>query len=68
MSDLIEALQIFLKYKDELFPTHCEHDELAVCGIHRDKVRSEDLNRLEELSFQWNADDEYFYSFRFGSC
>lgn len=68
MSDLIEALQIFLKYKDVEFPTHCSHDELAVCDIHRDDVSIADIDRLSELSFSWNEGEGYFYSFRFGSC
>jgi hypothetical protein len=29
MSKLIEALQIFLQYADEQWPTHCEHDILC---------------------------------------
>jgi hypothetical protein len=27
MKELIEALQIFLKYRNETWPTHCEHDK-----------------------------------------
>ncbi len=30
MRDLIKALQIFLKYNDVTYPTHCEHDELTI--------------------------------------
>jgi hypothetical protein len=33
MSDLIKALQIFLKYGNPDSPTHCEHDELFVMMI-----------------------------------
>lgn len=29
--NLIAALQIFLKYGDITYPTHCEHDVLMVC-------------------------------------
>lgn len=29
MEDLIKALQIFLKYSTNKYPTHCEHDVLA---------------------------------------
>ena len=30
MEKLIEALQIFLKYGNPDYPTHCEHDELTI--------------------------------------
>ena len=30
MSDLIEALTIFLKYGNPRNPTHCEHDVLTI--------------------------------------
>lgn len=65
MSDLIEALTILLKYGNPQYPTHCEHDELFVC-IDPDAVTPSDVKRLEELGF--NATDDGFRSFRFGSC
>lgn len=69
MDELIEALQIFLKYGNETYPTHCKHDVLTICGdYHKDKVSQEDLDKLEELGFFWDDGDEYFYSFRYGSC
>lgn len=66
MEDLIEALQIFLKYSKDKYPTHCEHDQLHV-NVDPNKVSEEDKKRLEELSF---TPDEFdgFKSFRFGSC
>lgn len=66
MKDLIEALNIFLSVRDVTFPTHCEHDELMVCGYSEDEFSPEQLARLDELGFKWNG--EWFYSFRFGSC
>lgn len=33
MKKLIAALEIFAKYKDLQFPTHCEHDQLSIVGI-----------------------------------
>ena len=66
LSDLVSALQIFLKYGDPTYPTHCEHDVLTVC-VNPEDVPEEDRDRLEELGF--NADgEECFTSFRFGSC
>ncbi|RJQ30330.1 hypothetical protein C4565_00670 [Candidatus Parcubacteria bacterium] len=67
LSELIEALQIFLKYGDFEFPTHCEHDALLVC-VHSEKVSEEDKKKLDKLGFF--VDDEYgdcFKSYRFGS-
>lgn len=65
MSNLIEALQIFLKYGDPIRPTHCEHDTLHVC-IDPALVSEEDKTRLEELGF--DASEECFYSYRYGSA
>jgi hypothetical protein len=69
MKDLIEALQILLKYGNPSNPTHCEHDVLTICGIHPKDVSEEDRNRLEELGFfvgkEW---PDNFASFRYGSA
>lgn len=65
MEDLIKALQIFLKYGNPYTPTHCEHDELTV-DIRPELVSAEDIKKLDELGFFVN--DDYFKSFRFGSC
>jgi hypothetical protein len=65
VKDLIEALTIFLKYGDPYAPTHCEHDKLHVC-IDPSGVSADDVARLKQLSF--HAEDDGFYSFRFGSA
>ncbi len=68
MSKLIEALQIFLKYGDPDYPTHCEHDKLIIC-ISPEVVSEEDKKKLEELSFHSEDEDgDYFYSFKYGSA
>lgn len=67
MEDLIKALQIFLKYENKEYPTHCEHDELIVY-IKPSKVSNDDIQTLEELGFYTNIDEGYFYSFKYGSC
>ena len=66
MEDLIKALQIFLKYGNPQYPTHCEHDRLSVC-ISENDVSEEDKEELSNLGF---TPDEHgnFSSFRFGSC
>lgn len=65
MEDLIKALQIFLKYKNEKWPTFCEHDCLYV-DVDPEMVSSEDKEELKKLGFECN--DESFYSFKYGSC
>lgn len=72
MKDLIEALQIFLKYGNPSYPTHCEHDVLHICGIEPNDVSDEDKAKLEKLGFTLPEDpedeDEGFYSFKYGSA
>ena len=68
MEDLIKALQIFLKYQNLRWPTHCEHDELFIVGITKEEVSEEDLNKLETLGFEWIEENQLFSSFRFGSA
>ncbi len=66
MEKLIEALQIFLKYGNPQFPTHCEHDVMQV-NIDVDKVSEEDLKKLKALHFtpdEWGT----FKSYHFGSA
>lgn len=67
MSKLIEALQIFLKYGDPAYPTHCEHDEMFVM-IDPHVVSSEDILKLGELGFTPSESDDSFHSFLYGSA
>lgn len=67
MKDLIEALQIFLKYGDPRWPTHCEHDVLTVC-IDPSDVSEEDISKLDKLGFIADEETHDFRSYRFGSC
>ena len=70
MKDLIEALTILLKYGNPDYPTHCEHDELTICGIDPEEVSDEDIQSLDKLGFFVSADDygRCFKSFHFGSA
>jgi len=68
MEDLIKALQIFLKYGNPKYPTHCEHDVLWICDIDPNQVSKEDKNELSNLGFIVSENDECFKSFRFGSA
>lgn len=65
MNNLIKALQIFAKYGNVDYPTHCEHDKLTVCYSPED-FSEEDIAALDELGF--HSDGESFYSYRFGSA
>lgn len=66
MKDLIEALQIFMKYcGDVKYPTTCEHDELYINCVKPEQVTEEDLKRLDELGF-FPYEDFAFVSYRFG--
>lgn len=68
MSDLIKALQIFLKYGDPKYPTCCAHDTLIICGIDPDQVSEVDKATLNQLGFFVCSSDGCFKSFRYGSA
>ena len=65
ISNLIKALQIFLKYGDVKYPTHCEHDELFIM-VEASVVSEEDQKLLSELGFEPN-DNGNFSSYSYGS-
>lgn len=65
LGNLIKALQIFLKYDNPTYPTHCEHDVLYVL-IPPSKVSEEDRIALDSLGFFEDEDEDCFYSFRYG--
>lgn len=68
MEKLIQALQIFVKYKNLTNPTHCEHDIFMVVGITEEEVMEEDKTKLDELGFNWNPEYDCWSSFRYGSA
>lgn len=69
MEDLIKALQIFVKYQPTTRnPTNCSHDELAIMGVDRGMVSDEDHAELERLGFYYSDEEEYYFSFRYGSA
>ena len=72
MDKLIEALQIFLKYGNPRYPTHCEYQALYVL-IDPSKISSEDIEKLDKLGFfvsYFTTDNGRgcFCSFRYGSA
>lgn len=66
MEKLIEALKIFLKYKNLSHPTHCEHDVLTIMGVREDEVSEEDKAKLDDLGFFWG--EGAWQSYRYGSA
>lgn len=72
MKDLIEALNIFLKYPpagEWHNPLDCNHDEVVICGVDPSDVSEEDKKRLDALGFfVAKEEDAFFKSYRFGSC
>lgn len=69
MKDLIEALNIFLKYGNPAHPFHCERYYLHV-DIKANLVSEEDKLRLKKLGFF--PDEEHdtggFDSYKYGNC
>lgn len=68
MNDLIKALQIFHKYRNESRPTICDHDILIITSITENEISLEDRQNLNNLDFYWDENEEYWYSFKFGSA
>lgn len=71
MKDLIEALTIFLKYKNLEWPTYCEHDVLYIMEVTEEEVSEEDKKRLGELGFRFSENSDAgptWLSFKYGSA
>lgn len=80
MKELIEALQILLKYGDVKYPFQCEHDTLHIVGYDPEKISKEDRIRLGELGIlvlvageidedsEEEIEESEIYSFRYGSA
>ena len=68
MKKLIEALQIFLKYKNKEYPTCCDHDILYIMDITKDEVSKKDAKKLNELGFFWNDESDGWASYKYGSA
>jgi len=68
MEDLIKALQIFLKYKNEYSPTHCEHDVMMIAAVTKEMVSEEDRKVLDKLGFHWSSEYDCWISYRFGAA
>lgn len=65
LSNLVSAMQIFLKYGDIGYPTHCEHDILKV-NVDPEKVSEEDIKTLDNFGF--SPHDSCFQSYAYGSA
>lgn len=70
MEELIEALQILVKYANPNFPTCCDHDVLYInSDIAPKNVSEEDKKKLEELGFIVTEEcgELQFISYKYGS-
>lgn len=80
MENLIEALQILLKYGNPAYPFSCEHDMLHIHGYEPEKISKEDRDKLNELGIvikiegeidedtEEEVEESEIYSFRYGSA
>lgn len=62
MSDFIEGLNIFMKYKNPKTPFHAEHDIIWILEITPDEVSQEDKEKLEKLEFYHDSECFYYYT------
>ena len=67
LSKLIEAMNIFLKYGDVEYPTHCMYDTLWVL-VDPGVVSPEDIEKLDELGFFASEEEPCFKSYQYGSA
>ena len=68
MKELVEAFKIFLKYSDESYPINCQHDIMRVYpGTEYEDMNLSDIEKLEELGFDYDEDFGCFYSYKYGS-
>ena len=67
MENLIKAFQIFLKYRNVKYPTHCEHDVMMVFGYTENEISDEDKKELDELGFFWDNEYDCWASYKYGS-
>jgi hypothetical protein len=68
MDELIQALEIFKKYKNLDYPTICEHDVLLIVGVEQSEVTENDILTLENLGFKWMQEYDCFGSYKYGSA
>jgi|WetSurMetagenome_2_1015567.scaffolds.fasta_scaffold1271578_2 hypothetical protein len=67
MNELIQALTIFLKYRNLDYPTICEHDVLIIAGVPK-ALSEEDSNAVTDLGFYWSDNYDSWVSTKFGSA
>lgn len=66
--ELIEGLMLLSKgQSNENDPTQCSHDQLTILS-NPARFSPEEIEKLEAWGIHAEQDEEYFYSFRFGSA
>lgn len=66
MDELIQALTVFKKYRNEKWPTHCEHDVLMIMAVGEKEMSLEDTATVEKLGFHWSSEYDCWASYKFG--
>lgn len=68
MFKLIESLQIFSKYMVDRnkSTTACGHETLYVCEIPYSAIVGEDKERLVELGWFWDEEEDAWGNYNFG--
>lgn len=67
MEDIIEVLQIFLKYGNPVMEPDREHGGLIITIDDQSKVSLEDKKALRSLGYIQKSDGS-FHSYRYGSA
>lgn len=67
MKNLIEALEIFLKYDSKGFPIEYFADTICISNINKDIISKEDLEKLLNLGFFWSETSKCFKCFTYRS-
>ena len=62
MENLIKAFNIFLKYSNDKYIIHCEHDVLMI-NINEKDVSESHKKELDDLGFFWSNEYECFIMF-----
>jgi hypothetical protein len=67
MGELIQALTIFLKYRNLDYPTICEHGALIIAGVPH-AIEQVDAEAVNDLGFYWSEGYNAWASTKFGSA
>lgn len=67
METLIQALRVLQKYGENPYPTRCEHDVLYLMMPIGALPTDEDIALMSNYHFEWDEEEERFFSYWYGS-